>query len=125
MSLENMSKDIVTHPFAGFKFLEINTDTYFLSGYPAIRMVGIHTDTNIKKMILITNIRDKTYDVVYLSPQETYPNYLSVAQEMIDSFQAISSSSNAPHTIGVNQSQINARLNMHVSVMVIISFKVD
>jgi hypothetical protein len=112
MSLENMSKDIVTHPFPGFKFLEINTGTYFLSGYPAIRMVGIHTDTDIKKMILITNIRDKTYDVVYLSPQETYPNYLSVAQEMIDSFQAISSSSNAPsHTIGVNQSQINARLN--------------
>ena len=104
MSLENMSKKLVMHPPAGFKPLEINTDSYFLSGHPAVRMMAIGSfggpgepgasqgivSHDVKMMFLVTKIGDKTYGVGYLSPPETYSNYLSVAQEMIDSFQAIS-----------------------------------
>jgi hypothetical protein len=104
ISLINMSKKIVMHPPTGFKPLEINTDSYFLSGHPAVRMVAIGSFGGpgepgasqgivphvVKMMALVTNIGNKRYEVGYLSVPETYPKYLSVAQEMIDSFQAIS-----------------------------------
>jgi hypothetical protein len=104
MSLENVSKKLVMSPPPGFKPLEINTNNYFLSGHPAIRMLAIGSfggpgepgasqgivPHDVKMMALVTTIGDKKYGVAYLSSPETYPNYLSVAQEMIDSFQAIS-----------------------------------
>jgi hypothetical protein len=70
------------------RILEINNETYFLSGYPAIRMVGMMPN-DIKITILLSNIGSKIYAVDYISIAEIYSNYLSVAQEMIDSFQAI------------------------------------
>jgi hypothetical protein len=45
---------------------------------------------NFKVMDASTNMEGRTYDVSYASTPEMYANYLSLAQEMIDSFQAIS-----------------------------------
>jgi hypothetical protein len=42
MSLGNLSKEIMMHPpTSGFKFIELNTDSYFLSGHLGIKTVGI------------------------------------------------------------------------------------
>lgn len=88
MSLDNISQILVAkHQYV--RLLEINRENYFLSGYPAIWSVGI-TPHDIKTMMLFTIIGGKFYGIAYLSPSETYTNYLPLAQEMIDSFQVIS-----------------------------------
>lgn len=87
---ENLSGAVIKG-LPGLKLLEINTNTYFLSGHPAVRIVATGPiNYNLKVMDLSTNMGGRTYDVLYASTPEMYANYLSIAQEMIDSFQAIS-----------------------------------
>lgn len=103
MTLENISNSLSSHPpTGGFRLTEINKNTYFLSGHPAIRMTGIMSfggpgepgatqgivgDT--KMMNLITVLGEKRYSVGYLAPIEIFPNYLQTAQTIIDSFEII------------------------------------
>jgi hypothetical protein len=78
----------------GFRLTELNTNTYFLSGYPAIRVIGIQHYPKFDVEIMETFIKSgaNVYSVKYLSHPETYLTYLPIAQQMTDSFQVI----NAP-----------------------------
>jgi hypothetical protein len=102
MTAENFSDSLSSNPPTGLKFTEINKNTYFLSGHPAIRMTGIISfggpgepgatqgivgDT--KMMNLITVLGEKRYSVGYIAPTEKFPDYLQTAQTMIDSFEII------------------------------------
>jgi hypothetical protein len=92
-SLEDEIKHMLTGMEAhGFRLTELNTNTYFLSGHPAIRVIGIQTtETNrdIEIMILFIKSGANIYSVKYLSHPETYLTYLPIAQQMTDSFQVI------------------------------------
>jgi hypothetical protein len=80
--------------------LEVNTNSYALSGHPAVRIIEIETlnygdpgyplkDT--KSMSLFTLLGNHLYIIHYdASPSDKFPNYLQQAQDLIDSFQIIS-----------------------------------
>jgi hypothetical protein len=92
MSLGNLSKEILMHPpTSGFKFIELNTDSYFLSGHHGIKTVGIGSVgiKTVKINSLETILNEKLYQVDYLSPPDVYYNNLVIVQEMFDSFQII------------------------------------
>jgi len=71
--------------------LELDTNRYFLSGHPAIRLVETSSQLDIKAMVYNVLLNGKWYKVTYfVSPPEGFPKYLQTAQSMIDSFQIIS-----------------------------------
>lgn len=71
----------------GFRLTEFNNNTYFLSGHPAIRLVGIQDDEKI--MLYAIKSGANAYAVKYISSPDTYLTYLASAQQMLDSFQVI------------------------------------
>jgi hypothetical protein len=83
----------------GFRLTELNTNTYFLSGHPAIRVTGIknYPQGGDREVMMTTT---GTYTVNYWSPAETYLTYLPIAQQMIDSFQVINAQRNQNTTSG-------------------------
>jgi hypothetical protein len=106
MSPNDMEKRLsmlVSHQPPGLKLTEMNTNNYFLSGHPAIRLIGIMSlggpgepgasegiVGTLKTMGLITITGAKEYTVTYAAiPPERFPDYLQTAQIMIDSFQII------------------------------------
>jgi hypothetical protein len=95
-SLEHVIKNILVYQQAhGFRLMELNTNTYFLSGHPAIRVVGVQgaPEYNHDVEIMTTTIKSGAhiYTIKYLSPVETYLTYLPIAQKMVDTFQVINS----------------------------------
>jgi hypothetical protein len=86
----------------GFRLAELNNNTHFLSGHPAIRIIGIESfgkpgelpsstgsPHELKMMVYDIVLGGKLYHVRYVSPPENYLTYLPIAQHMIDSFQII------------------------------------
>ena len=93
-SLEHETKNTLVNMQAhGFRLTELNTNTYFLSGHPAIRVIGIRhypqTNLNVEMMMTTIKLGANVYTVKYLSHPDTYLTYLPIAQQMIDSFQVI------------------------------------
>ena len=41
MSGEELAKTFISHQPFGFRPIEVNTNNYFLSGHPAVRIIGI------------------------------------------------------------------------------------
>ena len=92
-----LSLDFISRHSLSGRVLELNTNTYFLSGHPAARVIEIQNygtpqtpldDT--KQMELFTVVGSRMYTVTYMaSPPERFPNYLQAAQTVIDSFQII------------------------------------
>jgi hypothetical protein len=87
----------------GFRLTEFNNNTYFLSGHPAIRLVGIQDDEKI--MLYAIKSGANAYAVKYISSPDTYLTYLASAQQMLDSFQVINDNDNN----NVDASQINIK----------------
>jgi hypothetical protein len=78
------------------RFIELNANDYFLSGYPAVKIVQIrNSDAGLdddaageyKSMSLITLLEGKAYFVSYIATPQMFPNYLQTAQTIIDSFE--------------------------------------
>lgn len=104
MTVENLSKQMTSHPFAAARLLELNTNNHFLSGHPAIRAIIIQSygapgepgatqriePHDAKMMMFFAISQAKKYSVGYLALPESFPNQLQTAQTMIDSFQIIS-----------------------------------
>jgi hypothetical protein len=103
LSGEEYAKHIISHSPPGFKALEFDTNTYFLSGHPAARVIGLislggpgepgasqRIVGDVKFMAFVTTQVGKAYNVGYLAPLERYADNLQPAQIMIDSFQIIS-----------------------------------
>jgi len=102
--LDNMFDKLVLMESHGFKLLEFNNNTYYLSDHPAIRIVGIQSYVgegesplvpgvplhDAKIMSLSIESGGKLYMVDYFSPPQKF-NYLPTVQQMIDSFQILSS----------------------------------
>jgi hypothetical protein len=96
----------------GFRLTELNTDTYFLSGYPAIRAIGIASfggpgepgasqgvpPHDVKMMIYVIISWGYAYMVAYMAPPDTYSNDLSDAQQIIDSFEITNTTSTSTQT---------------------------
>jgi hypothetical protein len=94
ISLERgMNFTLVYMQAHGFRLTELNTNTYFLSGHQAIRVIGIQHFPNgdLKMMMFAIRSGVNLYTVKYLSHPETYLTYLPIAQQIIDSFQVINS----------------------------------
>ena len=90
--LEHEIKNILVYQQAhGFRLIELNTNTYFLSGHPAIRVIGLQHYPQHDIEIMYTTIRSGgyVYTVKYLSHPDTHATYLPIAQQMIDSFQVM------------------------------------
>jgi hypothetical protein len=79
---------------SGAQLIEIDSNRYFLSGHPAIRIIeiGSASDYPARKMMTYESFAgDKEYRVFYsVSPPEKFDTYLSIAQSMIDSLEMIS-----------------------------------
>jgi hypothetical protein len=101
LSLEQYAKNYVWSwgsVASNIKPLEVNTDTYYLSGHPAARIIESMNfgtpDTKMndtKMMAFVLPLGSKVYSVQYdASPPDKFPNYLQQAQNIIDSFQIIS-----------------------------------
>jgi hypothetical protein len=78
------------------RFIELDANSYFLSGHPAVKIVQIRNnetgledsaDAEYKSMSLVTIVEGKAYFVSYIAQPELYPNYLQTAQTIIDSFE--------------------------------------
>lgn len=79
-----------------FKPLELDKDTYFLSGNPAYKLIytlspptSVFSGGAAKTLEYGTVVGDKVYSVAYLAKPELYSDNLSLAEEMIDSFQIV------------------------------------
>lgn len=74
--------------------LEINTNTYFLSGHHAVRAIDSGTFTSgreFKLMSWAVIVGNKSYAVgYYATPAARFPDYIQTAQNIVDSFQIIS-----------------------------------
>jgi hypothetical protein len=87
---------LARHTLSG-RILELNTNTYFLSGHPAARVIEIQNFgtpqtplADTKLMELFTVVGSRMYTVTYMAtPPERFPNHLQTAQTVIDSFQII------------------------------------
>ena len=96
-SLEEAAKLATAHPPTGFNLLELNANNYFLSGHPALRIVGVKSfggsngipPFDVKAMSLVTYLGGKAYQLTYGGESERYSTNLQTGQEMIDSFQII------------------------------------
>jgi hypothetical protein len=86
-------KGIISHNLPESKISELNSNTYFLSGRPAIRTIEIRMNESpmpqVKMMSFVTTSGQNIYTVVYGSISEKFPDYLQTVQPMIDSFQII------------------------------------
>jgi hypothetical protein len=103
--LQNMYSRLLLMESHGFKLLEFNNNTYYLSDHPAIRIVGIQSygekgepsptaglpTHDAKIMSLSIELAGKLYTVDYFSSPQRFFIYLPTAQQMIDSFQILSS----------------------------------
>ena len=72
----------------GFRLIELNSNTYFLSGHPAVRVVGIQHE-HIEMMMTSIRAGGYVYTVKYLSNLDTYLTYLPIAEQMLNSFQVV------------------------------------
>lgn len=104
-NLTNLSRQIIIPHLQvpGQRLIEVNTNGYFLSGHPAIRVIMINSfggpgepgatqgiqPHDVKSMMLGTIVGGKKYGVGYGALPESFPTYLQTAQAMIDSFQII------------------------------------
>jgi|SRR5215472_993067 len=101
--LEKMFDKLPLMESHGFKLLEFNNNTYYLADHPAIKIVGIHPiggqsplvpdvpRHDAKIMSLGIELAGKLYTIDYFSPPQKFFNYLPTVQQMIDSFQILSS----------------------------------
>jgi PsbP-like protein len=94
--VKNFSKTIKIMEQAGFRPIELNTNNYFLSGHPAVRMITISSfrdsqgiSHDLQMMSFTTILEGKKYVVGYGSPTERFDDHLQTAQKMINSFQII------------------------------------
>ncbi|HJT48330.1 MAG TPA: hypothetical protein VJ729_09105 [Nitrososphaeraceae archaeon] len=78
------------------RFLELDSNNFYLSGQPAVKIVQIRNnetrledsaDTQYKSMSLVTIVEGKAYFVSYIAQPETYAKNLEIAQTIIDSFE--------------------------------------
>jgi len=91
MSFDNMSSMYyLHHPRGGGRLLEFNNN-YFLSGHPAFRTIDTksYPSHDAKTMAFSTILGGKIYTIGYVVVTERFPDYLQIAQTMIDSFQII------------------------------------
>jgi hypothetical protein len=98
LSLEQYAKvslDLDRQYSSNVKPLEINTNSYALSGHPAGRIIETSTLDKegflpVKTLLLFTLLDNKVYRITYdVRPPENFPNHLQEAQSIIDSFQII------------------------------------
>jgi hypothetical protein len=92
---------IRTHLTPGERLIELDVNHYVLSGHPAIRIIETQSfggpgqpisskAHDAKGMIYNVVLGGKFYKVAYMvTPTERFPNYLQIAQLMINSFQII------------------------------------
>lgn len=76
-----------------FEFLDSGTN-YVLAGRPAYRIVYTYEgeysngeNVDMKEMEIGTKVGDDYYYIAYYADTESYPNELSLAEDIIDSFQ--------------------------------------
>jgi hypothetical protein len=76
-----------------FRLLELNTNSYFLSNHPAIRVTGIMSvggsPHDMRTLILQTYVGWKVYQIAYSSVPDSYYTNLQAVNDMIGSFQII------------------------------------
>jgi hypothetical protein len=97
LSTQDLAKEIIS-PSPGKKVIEVNANDYFLSGHPAVRVIGIQSYAasegiepyDAKTMIIAAPLSGKVYSVGYASLPERFNDYLQTAQTMIESFQIMS-----------------------------------
>jgi hypothetical protein len=103
-TLEDFANSLPSNQSHGLKLIEMDKNGYFLSGHPALRVIGIASfggpgepgasqgiePHDVKMMMFVTVLGGKEYSVGYLALSESFPNQLQTAQTMIDSFQIIS-----------------------------------
>ena len=78
-----------------FLAVDININSYALSGHPAIRMIETvnygepdYPIKDTKSMRLFTSLDNKLYMILYnATPSDKFPNFLQQTQAIIDSFQ--------------------------------------
>ena len=93
---------IRTHLTPGEEIIELDVAHYLLSGHPAIRIIETQSfgesgepisskPYDAKGVIYSIVLGEKFYKVAYMiTPPERFPNYLQIAQSMINSFKIIS-----------------------------------
>jgi hypothetical protein len=103
-TIEDFANSLPFNQSHGLKLIEMDKNGYFLSGHPALRVIGIGSfggpgepgetqgiePHDVKMMMFVTILGGKEYGVSYLALPESFPNQLQTAQTMIDSFQIIS-----------------------------------
>ena len=89
MSTDDMAK-LAIRQNPGLKIIELNSNNYFLSGRPAVRLIEMNLEPPVKMMFFATILGQNAYFVGYVSAPEKFPDYLQTVQPMIDSFQLIS-----------------------------------
>ena len=100
MSTSELAKSVLSSQNdSSSRFIELDANNYFLSGHPALKIVQIrNTDAGLdgdtageyKSMSLITLVEGKAYFISYIAQPVMYPNYLQIAQTIIDSFEITS-----------------------------------
>jgi PsbP-like protein len=90
---------IRTHLTPGEKLIELDVNHYVLSGHPAIRIIETQSfggpgqpisskPYDAKGIVYSIIMGGKFYKVAYMvTPPERFPNYLQIAEIMINSFQ--------------------------------------
>jgi PsbP-like protein len=90
MSIDDLAKGIISHNLPESKIIELNSNTYFLSGRPAIRTIEIRMNESpmpqVKMMSFVTTSGQNMYTVVYGSISEKFPDYLQTVQPMMIHF---------------------------------------
>ena len=82
--------DIPSFVYGNVKPIEVNTNTYYLSGHRAARIIETMSSSNhLKQMSLVLPLNNKQYAVDYIAPTDQFSNYLQQAQAIMDSFQLI------------------------------------
>jgi hypothetical protein len=90
-NLNERANQLISGEKKGAQLIEIDSNRYFLSGHPAIRVIEVEKSGSFKMKTFESFVGDKEYRVFYSArPPEKFDAYLSAAQSMIDSFQMIS-----------------------------------
>ena len=90
LSADELGKYELSHlQYRDFTPLELNTNTYFLTGHPAYRLIyTAHDKTSQEEWKFMeygTIVGNNYYTVSFLAKSEKYSDYLPNAQEMINS----------------------------------------
>jgi hypothetical protein len=101
--------------FPDIRFSQNTTNNIVLAGHPGYLLNGTFRDPTTDALQRFTNIGtiigDKVYSIIYYSPAGIYPVYRTIYDQMIHSFEVVSSQFHPSHrvTIGPNGTMTNNR----------------